>query len=412
MLHERALLIAALLGSSAALARGQPGDANFCRQYADTVATAVEDASKNNPACLNPGSGVHTDRQSHLSWCLRTPSDQVEGASTHIRRLASQCTSNFLPAPQEYGGYAIMGSGPFEQAYGATRGWEVKAAFSGRLFMYCVASNNAGDRTVKIGVDQAMPGDGSQWQLAIPLRSRKDWQGRLEIDGREPANRAGADVSGAVFADWTIAWLNMGQLDALRQGKQAVLGVGKQDFDFSLAGMAAAITKVEECRSRKGVAPAAVRSGAGASPAPTALPPTGVIAGPEPAELVDGIYRSAMAGRDAFDKRSRAQYLSRQLVRLIVQDERNSARNSEPGKLDYSLLSGGQDQLKIADLKVAEVSRQQDRVTVRVQFRNIAFQGRAPIETVSYQLQSGDQGWRITNIVYNAQHDLLATLTK
>lgn len=413
MLRPRAVTIAALLTSGAAFAQGQPGDASFCRQYAETVATAVEDATKHDPACLDPRSGVHSDRRSHLDWCLRTPSDEVEGASTHIRRLASRCTHDFLPAPAEYGGYAIIGAGQFEQPYGQTRGWAVKAAFSGRLFMYCVASNNAGNRSVSIGVDQAMPGDHSQWQLAVPLPSRKDWQGRLEIDGREPANRAGADVSGSVFADYTIAWLNMGQLEALRQGDRAVLSVGKQDFDFSLAGVAAAITKVEECRARRGaVAPAAARSGPSGQPSQPASPAPDAAAASEPAELVETLYRKAMEGHDVFDKRTRAQYLSRQLLRLIVQDEQESARRSEPGKLEYSLLSGGQDQFVVGDLQVSEVSRRQDRASVRVRFRNTAAGSGAPVETVTYQLQGSDQGWRITNIVYNAQHSLLTTLTR
>jgi hypothetical protein len=150
--------------------------------------------------------------------------------------------------------------------------------------------------------------------------------------------------------------------------------------------------------------------------APQAAPPAGPavspVSGPAPADLVESIYRSAMAGRDPFDKRTREQYLSRQLLRLIAQDEQSSARNNEPGKLEYSLLSGGQDELKISDLRVAEVSRQRDRVTVRVQFRNTAFPGSAPVETVTYQLQSGDRGWRITNIVYSAEQNLLSTLSR
>ena len=251
------LLILSAFASSTAFAQGTPGDANFCRQYAATVATAAEDAIKINAACRNPSTGVHGDQQMHVDWCLRTASDKVEGAAVHIRRLASRCTNGLLVTPTEYGGYDIMGAAEFEQPYGTTRQWEVKAAFSGRLFMYCVAESNAGGRSVRIGVDRAMPGDGMQWQLAVPKRAPKDWQGRFEIDGQEPAHRAGADVSGSVFADWTIAYLNMGQVDALRQGKVAVLGVGKRDFDFSLTGIAAAITKVEECRARRGSTTAA-----------------------------------------------------------------------------------------------------------------------------------------------------------
>lgn len=396
MLRVHAAIIATLLLSGTALAQGQAGDAVFCRQYADTVATASEDAIERNSACLSPSEGVHGDRRNHTDWCLRTPRGEVEGAAVHIRRLATKCARDSMQAPEEYGGYAVVGAAQFERPYGQARGWEVKAAFSGRLFMYCVASNDRSGRSVRIGVDQAMPGDQSQWQLAVPLRSRKDWQGRLEIDGREPANRAGAEVSGTTFADWTIAWLNMGQVEALRQGDRAVLGVGKQDFDFSLAGVAAAISKIEECRARRG----------GVAPAP------GAAAMLEPAGLVETIHREAMAGRNVFDERTRAKYLSRELLHLIVQDEQESARLGEPGKLEYALLSGAQDRLVIGDLRVTEVSRGQGRASVRASFRNTAFGKRAPVETVLYEFQVGDQGWRITNIVYGAEHDLLSTLTR
>lgn len=251
MPRSPALLIAALLLPTTALAQGEPGDARFCQQYAATVATASEDALKSNPTCLNPGSGVHGDRKNHMAWCLRTPREKAEGASVHIRRLTAKC-SGMQATPEEYGGYAIMGHGQMEEPYGQTRGWEVKAAFSGRLFMYCVAVTGREGRRVSLGVDQVMPGDGLQWQLAVPVKANKDWQGRLDIDSKAPTNRAGADVSGTVFADWTIAWLNMGQVEALKSGKQAVLGVGKTDFDFSLDGVAAAVLKLDFAHKKKG----------------------------------------------------------------------------------------------------------------------------------------------------------------
>ena len=74
----------------------------------------------------------------------------------------------------------------------------------------------------------------------------------------------------------------------MRQGRKAALGIGRRDVDFGLDGMAAAITKVEECRAHKGAAS------------------SGAAAGPEPADLVDSIYRSAMEGRDVLGKRNPA----------------------------------------------------------------------------------------------------------
>lgn len=248
----RVCVFGLLLLTSPAVAEGEPADAKFCQQYAATVATASEDGIHADPACVNPSAGVHGNRKDHIDWCLRTPRSNVEGASVHIRRLVAKCSS-LLVTPEEYGGYAIMGAAQMEVPYGNTRGWEIKAAFSGRLFMYCVAVTGRGKKTVRLGVDQAMPGDSRQWQLAVQVEAKKDWQGRLEIDGKEPSNRAGADVSGSAFPGWTIAWLNMGQLDALKNGKSAVLRIGKTDFDFGLDGIAAAIFKLEECRAREGV---------------------------------------------------------------------------------------------------------------------------------------------------------------
>ncbi len=66
-------------------------------------------------------------------------------------------------------------------------------------------------------IDIAHRGERSQWAFGRPRRRAGDaWrrqakQGRLEIDGQEPAGRAGADVSGTTFGNWTVAWLNMSQ---------------------------------------------------------------------------------------------------------------------------------------------------------------------------------------------------------
>lgn len=249
-------LLAAGVAAAAPAARSQPGDATFCQQYADTVATASEDAIKADPKCLNPSAGVHGDRNSHAAWCLRTPRENVEGAAVHIRRLANRCHS-LLVVPEEYGGYSVIGHGQLEKPYGKARDWTVSAAFSGRLFMYCVAERLVEGRQVRIGVDRVMPGDSEQWQLVVPIKSGKDWPVQLEIDGADPAARAGRDIGGTHFADWTVGWLNRGHVDALRKGREALVSVGKFDYRFSLAGIAAAITKVEECRERKG----AVRRG-------------------------------------------------------------------------------------------------------------------------------------------------------
>jgi hypothetical protein len=275
MLPSRLILfIVSLLLAGQAFAQTQPGDAAFCQSYAAAAANAAQDAIALNPACLDPSKGVHPVRKSHADWCSHTSAQEVEGAATHIARLASRCTQGALAAPTDYGGFEVAGTNEkFERPYGVARDWEVRAARSGsNTFMYCVAVSNKGGRQVRIGVDDTVMQRGQQWQLAIPLPSRKDWQGTLEVDGQGTGNGGGNNTSGNSVQGWTIAWLSMGDVDAMRQGQRAVLGVGNLDYDFSLEGAAAAILKVEECRSRRGVlVPARVAAApARAAPAPAA----------------------------------------------------------------------------------------------------------------------------------------------
>lgn len=253
MSRMRFALIVALLSSPAAAEPKEPaGDAQFCRAYAASAATAAEDAIRRNPSCQDFSKGVHGVVAMHVDWCSRTPRSEVEGASIHIRRLASRCTDGDLAMPTDYGGYDIMGNARFEsKIYGEARQWTVYAAFSGRTFMYCSAVNRE-ERGVRIGVDKAEPASGGQWQLAVPVKSRKDWQGTLEVDGKGSGNGGGNQASGTVKGDWTIVWLTMGDVDVLRQGSEAVVGVGKSDFAFRLDGAAAAIKKIEECLARSG----------------------------------------------------------------------------------------------------------------------------------------------------------------
>lgn len=240
-------LTLALLALPAGPALSQPGDAAFCRQYAEFAATVAADAIEIQPLCNQPGRGVHNSRSMHMSWCARTPQEEVEGAATHIQRLASRCTNGALAMPQEYGGHNIAGNERFEQPYAQVRQWEVRSASSGRSLMYCVAVLTEGDRQIRLGHDLVMPGGGGQWQLAIPVRSAPDWEGTLRVD-----NGRGYQMSGAVAGNWTIAWLRQQDLQLLRDGRSAVLRIGARDYPITLQSLAAAILKVEECRNRRG----------------------------------------------------------------------------------------------------------------------------------------------------------------
>lgn len=161
------------------------------------------------------------------------------------------CAAGAIAQTNEYGGYDVVG-GPAisESAYGEARDWSVRAAFAGGTFAYCVAAY-ASD-----GYDVLLGWDAQQWQVVVPVSARPDWEGTLDVDGRGWGNGGGNNMSGTAIGDRTIAWLGMSELDGIRQGSQAVLGVGKVDYAFPLKGSAAAIAKVEECVQNAGAVPA------------------------------------------------------------------------------------------------------------------------------------------------------------
>lgn len=150
----------------------------------------------------------------------------------------------------DYGGYDVAGQPQGEYSYSRSRGWQVFAARSGSSFAYCVAETRRSDGSaIRIGWD------GMEWQLAVPVDSRPGWEGTLQIDGAGSGHgyRSGGDfISGIARAGWTIAWLGQVELDGIRRGRVAVLGVGKFDYDFSLSGARAASLKVQECVERSG----------------------------------------------------------------------------------------------------------------------------------------------------------------
>lgn len=153
-----------------------------------------------------------------------------------------------------YGGHDIVAFPGAEAYYAATRGWTVFSARSGTGFAYCFAEG------LRDGAPYRLGWDGMQWQLAVPIVSRPDWQGTLQIDGAgsgQGYRRGGDAISGTTAGNWTIAWLGEAELDGLRKGSVAVLGPGRADFDVSLSGSTAAILKVQECVARAGAAPAA-----------------------------------------------------------------------------------------------------------------------------------------------------------
>ncbi|WP_039019635.1 hypothetical protein [Halocynthiibacter namhaensis] len=153
--------------------------------------------------------------------------------------------ANSAAAQNEYGGYDIVDTpGAVEQDYANVRGWTVTANYVDGNFAFCSAWKNVGNSPVSIGFDNM------QWQLAVPIVSRdKEWSGGLEVDGDQRY------ASGSSTANNAIAWLGLSELDRLKRGNQAIVSVGKYDFDFSLAGVTASTLKVSECVQNAGQVP-------------------------------------------------------------------------------------------------------------------------------------------------------------
>lgn len=149
----------------------------------------------------------------------------------------------------EYDGYDIVEDASMSaQGYGKARGWQVMAAFQNQKFTFCYAEpeNEPADNRVRIGWDS------QQWQVAVPIRAKRDWEGTFEVDGQGGGNGGGNEASGTSAGGRAIVWLGASEVDLMRNGKGAVVSVGKFDYDFSLDGAAAAMLKIEECVQRKG----------------------------------------------------------------------------------------------------------------------------------------------------------------
>lgn len=157
-----------------------------------------------------------------------------------------------LAQTNDYGGYDIVGQRQGEYFYADTRGWRIFAAKDGPTFAYCFADTDQSNGTSH---RHRLGWDGMQWQLAVQVRSRPDWEGTLQIDGAgsgQGYGRGGDSISGTANAEWTIAWLGEAELDGIRRGSVAVLGVGRRDYEFSLSGATAATLKVQECVEQAG----------------------------------------------------------------------------------------------------------------------------------------------------------------
>ncbi|MGH2343356.1 hypothetical protein ACRC7T_17970 [Segnochrobactraceae bacterium EtOH-i3] len=158
-----------------------------------------------------------------------------------------------------YGGYDIAGiPGIVENPYGETRGWQVVSATLKGRFAYCAGIYDDNGTPWRLGTD------GQQWQLALPMTAKPDWQGYLGVDGDS------RPTSGSAARGWTFLWLWLPERDKIGAGSDMTIKVGSRSVHHPLIGTAAVITKIEECMSRKGQPPksaSAAGSTAGTAPA-------------------------------------------------------------------------------------------------------------------------------------------------
>lgn len=128
------------------------------------------------------------------------------------------------------------------------RGWKIVVGTVKGKAAYCTAISKQGGADLRFGYD------GGQWQMAVKYGARRgEFAGTMEIDGKQSGTYGVSD------GQWTFLWLNLGERDALMNGKQAIFEVGKASLDYSLNGAAAAALKVEECVQRR-VTVSAVRA--------------------------------------------------------------------------------------------------------------------------------------------------------
>jgi len=125
--------------------------------------------------------------------------------------------------------------GVVEVDYGNIGDWLIiEGTLSGKT-AYCVAEKQFDQTKLRVGTD------GGQWQIGVPYPSSADHYGRLEVDGREQG------FTGTSTKNWTIGWVGLPIVDALKEGKMLILDIKKASLDYSLVGIDEAITMVETC---------------------------------------------------------------------------------------------------------------------------------------------------------------------
>ena len=122
-----------------------------------------------------------------------------------------------------------------DEFYDNTGEWAIIANKVSGNKGYCTAVAHPNDQAIRLGYD------GGQWQLAIPVRSKPEWNGSIEIDGKTTG------ASGTSEGNWTYVWLHLSDYESIRQSKTFVVNIEKASFNYQFNGMANVGDIVERC---------------------------------------------------------------------------------------------------------------------------------------------------------------------
>ena len=126
-------------------------------------------------------------------------------------------------------------SGATETPYGGTRGWVIYSAHQDGQLHYCVGERDFSGVKLRLGFD------GGQWQFAIPFAQDPGYSSQFDVDGKARY------MSGTSDGQWTYHWLNMADLELIKNGNLLAVEIGRSSIDYPLIGTAATILKVKEC---------------------------------------------------------------------------------------------------------------------------------------------------------------------
>ena len=202
---------------------------------------------------VQPGRSMNQQTYAGHNWVLSDGANceylTAENGGTFFEAISdAPFEENFSSGnSQDYGFTNIVNApGVYEDLYAVNvRGWRVFSGSVNGQFSYCVAEKGGRGRPLRLGYDNR------QWQIAMRFSSPAQWDGQLEVDGRK------SSTSGTSDGQWTIAWLDIRDVERIKNGNNLIVSVGRGDADYALSGSAASILKIEECLQTRGIPPTA-----------------------------------------------------------------------------------------------------------------------------------------------------------